>query len=267
MKTIFITGASAGLGKATAKLFAAQGWNVIATMRHPEHETELTQLPNVQLLPLDVTNLAQIEATVQSAIALHPINVVFNNAGYGLLGALEAYSDEQITRQLNTNLLGIIRVTKAFLPHLREKKSGLIISTTSIGGLIAFPLNSIYHAAKWAIEGWSESMSFELAAHNIGIKTISPGGIATDFTGRSLDAAQHEAYAAQFQKLMALYETGGTDFKFAAPEAIAAVVYEAATDQKDQLRYQAGADSVAMYAQRLAVGPEAFRQGVAAQFA
>lgn len=265
MPTIFITGASSGLGKATAKLFAARGWQVIATMRHPERETELAQLAGVQLLPLDVTDPAQIEATVQRAIALHPVDVVFNNAGYGLIGALEAVSDEQITHLLHTNLLGVIRVTKAFLPYLRAKRSGRIISTTSIGGLIAFPLYSIYHAAKWAVEGWSESMSFELAPYNIGIKTVSPGGIATDFTGRSLQVAEHEAYAALLQKLLAS-QSGEQQAHFSSPEAIAEVVYEAATDQKDQLRYQAGPDAVAIYAQRLSAGPEAFRQGVAAQF-
>lgn len=263
MPTIFITGASSGLGKATAQLFAARGWHVIATMRHPERETELPQLPNVHLLPLDVTDPAQIDATVQRAIALRPVDVVFNNAGYGLIGALEAVSDEQLTQLVNTNLLGVIRVTKAFLPHLRAQQSGRIISTTSIGGLIAFPLYSLYHATKWAIEGWSESMSFELARHNITIKTVSPGGIATDFTGRSLEIAEHAAYADLLQKLMA----GQQNAQFSPAEAIAEVVYEAATDQKDQLRYQAGPDAVATYAQRLAVGPEAFRQGVAAQFA
>lgn len=163
MPTIFITGASSGLGKATAQLFAARGWNVIATMRHPERETDLLQWPSVAVLPLDVTDPAQIETTVARAIALHPVDVVFNNAGYGLIGALEALSDDQITQLFNTNTLGVIRVTKAFLPHLREKQSGRIINTTSIGGLIAFPLYSIYHATKWAIEGWSESMSFDPA--------------------------------------------------------------------------------------------------------
>jgi NAD(P)-dependent dehydrogenase (short-subunit alcohol dehydrogenase family) len=266
MPTIFITGASSGLGKATANLFAARGWNVIATMRHPEYETGLTQLPGVHLLPLDVTNPAQIEATVQRAIALHPVDVVFNNAGYGLIGAVEAVSDEQITQLVNTNLLGVIRVTKAFLPHLREKRSGRIINTTSIGGLIAFPLYSIYHATKWAIEGWSESMSFELARHNIGIKTVSPGGMATDFTGRSLQVAEHAAYAALLQQLMAGQDSSA-QAQFSSPEAIAEVVYAAATDQQDQLRYQAGDDAATIYAQRLAAGPEAFRQGVAAQFA
>ncbi|MBD2753897.1 SDR family oxidoreductase [Spirosoma validum] len=263
MPTIFITGASSGLGKATAKLFATRGWQVMATMRHPEQETELTQLPSVHLLPLDVTDPVSIESTVQRALTLAPVDVVFNNAGYGLIGALEAVSDEQITQLVNTNLLGVIRVTKAFLPHLREKKSGCIINTTSIGGLIAFPLYSIYHATKWAIEGWSESMSFELAQHNIQIKTVSPGGIATDFTGRSLVVAEHKAYGHLLQKLL----SGQANVQFSPPEAIAEVIYLAATDRKDQLRYPAGADALATYGHRLTVGPETFRQEVASRFA
>jgi NAD(P)-dependent dehydrogenase (short-subunit alcohol dehydrogenase family) len=168
MKTIFITGASSGLGKATAKLFHQQGWNVIATMRSPEKETELSGLQNVTLLPLDVTNYDQIQNTVQKALDLGDIDVVFNNAGYGLIGPLESFSDDQITKQLNTNLLGVIRVTNAFTPYFRERKSGLFISTTSIGGLIAFPLGSVYHATKWALEGWSESMAYEL--NSFGVK-------------------------------------------------------------------------------------------------
>ena len=139
MKTIFITGASSGLGKATAKLFHEQGWNVIATMRNPEKETELSNLKNVTLLPLDVTNYDQIQNTVQKALDFGDIDVVFNNAGYGLIGPLESFNDDQITKQLNTNLLGVIRVTNAFIPYFRERKSGLFISTTSIGGLISFP--------------------------------------------------------------------------------------------------------------------------------
>jgi NAD(P)-dependent dehydrogenase (short-subunit alcohol dehydrogenase family) len=263
MPTIFITGASSGLGKATANLFAARGWQVIATMRHPELETELTKLPNVRLLTLDVTDPVSIESTVQRTITVSAVDVVFNNAGYGLIGALEAVSDEQITQLVNTNLLGVIRVTKAFLPHLRAKKSGCIINTTSIGGLIAFPLYSIYHATKWAVEGWSESMSFELALHNIQIKTVSPGGIATDFTGRSLVVVEHGAYGDLLQKLMSGQET----VQFSAPEAIAEVVYQAATDQQDQLRYPAGADAIVTYTHRLGVGPEAFRREVASRFA
>ena len=262
-KTIFITGASAGLGKATAKLFQSKGWNVLATMRNPEKETELAQLENVTLLPLDVTNLEQIKTTVAKAITLHSIDVVFNNAGYGLMGALEAFSDEQILKQINTNLLGVIRVTQAFIPHFRQKKSGLFISTTSIGGLFGFPLHSIYHATKFAIEGWSEGMSFELGLHNIGIKTVAPGGIATDFTGRSLDRSSHPDYQEIEDKLFATID--GMMQSASTAEQIADVVYEAATDGKDQIRYVAGEDAKAMYAHRLEIGNEEFRKEIRQQ--
>lgn len=200
-QTIFITGASTGLGKAAALLFAEKGWNVIATMRRPEDGTDLTQ-QGITVLPLDVTDPGQIREAVQKALATGDVDVVFNNAGYGLAGPLEGTGDEQLVRQVNTNLLGVVRVTQAFIPYFREKKSGLFITTTSIGGLVTFPFNSLYHATKWALEGWSESMAFELSRFGIGIKTVSPGGIHTDFISRSLVIASHEAYDEAMQKVM-----------------------------------------------------------------
>jgi NAD(P)-dependent dehydrogenase (short-subunit alcohol dehydrogenase family) len=262
MKTIFITGASTGLGKAAAKLFASRGWKVIATMRKPENETELNSIPNVTLLPLDVTDTQQIKETTQKAIASGDIDVVFNNAGYGLIGPLEAITDEQIVRQLNTNLLGVIRVTQAFIPYFREKKSGLFINTTSMGGLLTFPFSSIYHATKWALEGWAESMTFELTKLGIGIKTVSPGGIKTDFLTRSLEMPSHPAYDQWVSKMMgAIHEDS-----FSTAEQIADVVYEAATDGQDKLRYVAGEDAKTLYAQRLQVGDEQFRKQMAQTF-
>lgn len=262
-KTIFITGASTGLGKATAILFQSKGWNVIATMRNPEKEAELTKLDNVTLLPLDVTNPEQIKTTVAQTIALHTIDVVFNNAGYGLMGAMEALTDDQIVRQVNTNLMGVLRVTQAFIPHFREKKSGTFISTTSMGGFLTFPLHSIYHATKFAIEGWSEGMSFELGLHNIFIKTVAPGGIATDFLDRSLDRSLHPEYTGLENKLFALIDT----MMVAAASAanIAEIVYEAATDGKDQVRYVAGDDANALHQRRLETGAEAFRKEIRQQ--
>jgi len=263
-KTIFITGTSSGLGKATAKLFQAKGWSVIATMRNPEKETELGELENVTLLPLDVTNVEQIKTTVAKAIALNSIDVVFNNAGYGLMGAMEALTEEQILNQINTNLLGVLRVTQAFIPYFREKKNGVFISTTSMGGLLTFPLHSVYHATKFAIEGWSEGMSYELGLHNIKIKTVAPGGMATtEFTGRSLDKTLHSEYKVLEDKLFAAVE----GMKSATPaEDIAAIVYEAATDGKDQVRYVAGEDAKALYSRRLEIGSEAFRKELTQQF-
>jgi NAD(P)-dependent dehydrogenase (short-subunit alcohol dehydrogenase family) len=256
MKTIFITGASTGLGKAAAKLFAAKGWKVIATMRKPENEKELNLIDNITLLPLDVTNPTQIKEATQTAIASGNIDVVFNNAGYGLLGPLESTTDEQLIRQLNTNILGVIRVTRAFIPYFRERQNGLFISTTSIGGLITFPFSSVYHATKWALEGWSESMAFELKKIGVGIKTVSPGGIKTDFLSRSADMSAHPAYEKWVEKMFA----GISEDNFTPAEQIAAVVYEAATDGKDKLRYVAGEDAKALYSQRLQAGDEAFRK-------
>ncbi len=252
MKTIFITGASAGLGKATAKLFQSEGWKVIATMRHPGKETELTQLENVTVLPLDVTNVEQTGKTVKEVIASGGVDVVFNNAGYGLMGPLESTTDEQIVRQINTNLLGVVRVTKAFIPYFRENHKGLFITTTSLGGVVAFPFSSMYHATKWAIEGWSESLAFELNKMGIGIKTVLPGAIQTDFMDRSMDTSSHPAYDGWVNRM---FSNTGDHFEAGSlPEEIARVVFEAATDGKDQLRYIAGDDAKAFYAQRLEMG-------------
>lgn len=263
-KTIFITGASSGLGKAAAKLFQSRGWNVAATMRSPEKETELNELENVRLYKLDVTDKAQIGEAVSKAIAdFGGIDVLLNNAGYGLAGVLEAIPDENLVRQIDTNLLGVMRLTQAFLPHFRANKSGLIINVTSIGGFIAFPLFSIYHATKWALEGFSESLWFELQTIGVGIKTVSPGGIKTDFAGRSLDFANKPELAEYNEivgKTLGFFSDPERAANGSTSEQIAEVVFEAATDGKNQLRYVAGADAQEIYSQRKAAGDQAFME-------
>jgi len=265
-KTIFITGSSTGLGRATAQLFAHKGWRVFATMRQPEHERELAALPGVTLLPLDVTRPEQVEATARRALELGSVDVVFNNAGYGLAGPLEGTSDAQIVQEIETNLLGVIRTTRAFIPHFRERRAGLFIATTSIGGSVTFPFNSVYHATKWAVEGWSESLAFELAPFGIGVKTVAPGGIKTDFAGRSLVLTQHPAYEAQVARALAVFADPGRALEYSTAEQIAEVVYQAATDGSSQLRYYAGADAQALIAKRKAAGDEVFRAAIAEQF-
>ncbi len=266
MSRIFITGASTGLGKATTILFAQHGWDVIATMRNPDNATDLKAISNITLMGLDVTKLAQIKSVAKKAIKLGNIDVVFNNAGYGLAGPFESATDKQITDELNTNLLGVMRVTKEFIPHFREKKSGLFITTTSIGGLVTFPFNSVYHATKWGLEGWSESLAFELNPFGIGVKTIAPGGIKTDFTTRSLQLTQHEAYTQMVQKTFAAFTNPERVANGSTAEEVAEVVFEAATDGKKQLRYIVGVGAKAAYAQRLQVGDEIFREGVKKTF-
>ncbi len=258
MSTIFITGTSSGLGKAAVKLFAAKGWKVIATMRTPEKEIELTDLENVTLLPLDVADPDQIKKVAKKAIDMG-VDVVLNNAGYGLGGPLESYSDEQIQNQINTNLLGVIRVTQAFIPHFRERRSGMFLTTTSIGGLISFPFYSVYSASKWGLEGFFESLSFELNQFGIVVKTISPGGIRSNFRGNQA-ITKNDAYTPLVEQMTSKFMQGKTPTIVSEPEAIATVIYLAATDGKDQLRYPAGPDAESYISMRQRLGPEAFRQ-------
>lgn len=265
-KTIFITGSSTGLGRAAALLFAQRGWKVFATLRDPSKETELGQVPGITVLPLDVTKPAQIDTAVKTALAQGPVDVVFNNAGYGLAGPFEGASDEQLTAEIETNLLGVLRVTKAFIPSFRERGSGTFISTTSIGGLITLPFNSVYHATKWGLEGWSESLSQELSKFGIRVKTVAPGGIKTDFVTRSLVLVTHPAYTSLMQKVMGVFMDPARAAQYSSSEQIAEVVFEAATDDKDQVTYVAGPDAKALYAQRLAVGVEAFRKQIRQSF-
>lgn len=265
-KTIFITGASTGLGNAAARLFAEKGWKVIATMRKPEDGKALAAIPNVQVLPLDVTNLTQIEETVKAVLQQGPVDVVLNNAGYGLVGPFEGASDEQLQRQLDTNLLGTMRVTKAFIPHFRERRAGIFIAVTSIGGLVTFPFNSAYHATKWALEGWNESISYELGQFGILCKTVAPGGIKTDFVSRSLVMSEHPAYKSLVEKVIAAFMDPKQQARGSSAEQIAEVVYTAATDGKSQVRYVAGKDAKMLFRIRRWMGQAMFMKQIRKRF-
>lgn len=244
-KTIFITGASSGLGKATAKLFASKGWTVIATMRNPGKEKELSQLPNIHLLKLDINNANQIAEIASEAEKISPIDVLFNNAAYGLMGAFEATTDEQLVQQINTNFLGTILVSKAFLPYFRARKSGTIITVTSSTANIPYPFVAVYAATKSALETWSEGMSYELDPFGIMIKTIVPAYMQTNF-GTNAQMVSHQDYQEAFNQYITAMRADSSA-KRDTPESIAKIVYEAATDNKEQLHYTAGDLSTTEY--------------------
>jgi NAD(P)-dependent dehydrogenase (short-subunit alcohol dehydrogenase family) len=267
-KTILITGASSGLGKETAKLFHQEGWNVIATMRNPENETELNSLENVLITRLDVLDLDSIENAVNEGIGkFGKIDVLLNNAGYGAYGPLESFSREKIVRQFNTNVIGLLDATKALLPHFRENRSGTIINISSIGGKMAFPLGALYHGTKFAVEGISESLKYEVAEFGVKVKIIEPGAITTDFTGRSLDFSNNETlseYQPFIGKIMAAMQSL---FENASPASVIAnVIYQAATDGTTQLRYTAGEDAKFMITNHKQHDDETFQAGIKAQF-
>ena len=266
--TVLITGASSGIGKATAIKFQAAGWNVVATMRSPEKETELTELDNVLVTRLDVTDTDSINAAVAASVdRFGQIDALVNNAGYGAYGPLEVFSMDSIRRQFDTNVIGLLEVTKAVLPLFRKQRSGFIVNISSIGGRMTFPLGTLYHGTKFAVEGISEALHFELADFGVKVKIVEPGAIATDFGGRSFDFQNDESlteYQGTVQKLFAGF--GSVADSASPPSLVADVIFTSVTDGTDTLRYTAGPDAAELMANRSALDDATFIGGLKAQF-
>ncbi len=168
-----------------------------------------------------------------------------NNAGYGAVGPFEASTPEQVERQIATNVTGLMNVTRAFLPRFRVRQSGVIINISSVGGLMTFPLHSLYHATKWAVEGFSEALDYELEPFGIRVKIVEPGPIKTDFYVRSMDLMTRPrltAYDGFVARLMPKLRKAGADAP--GPEIVARTIYRAATDGRHRLRYPANAASI-----------------------
>lgn len=236
--SILITGASSGIGLATAKLFHDRGWRVVATMRDVADAAPWMQGERCLPVALDVSSQASVDAAVARALAAYgKLDVAFCNAGYGLNGPLEGASEEQMARQFDVNVLGVIRTMKGVLPHMRERREGVILTTSSIGGLIGMPISPLYIASKHAVEGLIESARFELAPFGVRLKLIEPGGIRTDFSRRSADWTDHPAYASGIEaaKRMSVQLLEGAP----DPSEVAKVVYRAARDRSNRLRYPA----------------------------
>jgi NADP-dependent 3-hydroxy acid dehydrogenase YdfG len=177
------------------------------------------------------------QAIDQTISVFGNIDVLFNNAGYALVGAFEAMDQAQVRKQFDTNVFGVMNVTRAILPHFRSRKKGTIINTTSMGGLITFPLYSVYHSTKWALEGFMESLQFELKQFNIKIKNIEPGAIKTEFENAIdfVSTKEYDKYAIQAHKnMLDTYTTAPT------AEVVAKKVWQAANDNSYRLRYAVG---------------------------
>lgn len=246
-KSIFITGASSGIGLATAKLFHDQGWQVAATMRDPADAASWMTGERCVVRDCDVTDQSSLDMAVKETLSkFGKIDVAFANAGYGLNGPIEGATDEQMLRQFDVNVLGVARTIKAVAPDMRARKAGLIITTSSIGGLIGMPLAPLYISSKHAVEGLIESARFELAPFGIGMKLLEPGGIKTDFSRRSADWTDHPAYT----DAIAAGKKMAVDLLDSAPDPVkvADIVLKMATDGKKRLRYLAKPGPyVAMY--------------------
>jgi NADP-dependent 3-hydroxy acid dehydrogenase YdfG len=267
-RTILITGASSGIGKASARRFQTEGWNVIATMRSPDQETELNALDRVLVTRLDVRDVPSIAAAVEAGLKrFGRIDALLNNAGYGAYGPLEAAPLDKVRRQFDVNVIGMLAATQAVLPHFRRQCSGVIVNISSIGGKITFPLGTLYHGSKFAVEGLSEALHYELLPLGVRVKIIEPGMVQTDFAGRSFDFS-NDATLSEYQPLVGAFMSAlGPMAAQASPaDAVAEVIYRATIDESDQLRYEAGLDAQHMLGARRASDDATFIGGMRSQF-
>ena len=238
-KVVLITGASSGIGLETAKLFQAKNWKVAATMRSPENAEELQKIVDIECIRLDVTDLGSIRSAVAETLEkFGRIDAVVNNAGFAVVGPFEAATQEQIERQMQVNVYGVMNVCREILPYFREQRRGFIVNIASMGGRMTFPLYSVYHASKWALEGFSEALQYELKEFGIKVKIIEPGPIKTDFYERSQSVTQKEGLSAYdnfvARALPNIKKAGET-----APEGtvVAETIYQSVTDDSWKLRY------------------------------
>jgi NAD(P)-dependent dehydrogenase (short-subunit alcohol dehydrogenase family) len=245
-KTVLITGCSSGFGEAAARLFANNGWNVIATMRNPSEG--FREYSNVLVTKLDVQDNETIKAAVNLGITrFEKIDVIINNAGYGLFGVFEGTSRQKVQEQFDVNVFGVMDVVRETLPHFRENRSGLYINVSSGAGVFGLPMISLYNASKFALEGFSESLSYELAALGIGVKVVEPGGVLeTKFGQRSGQEFSSTATPSDYDPFIAgaaaVFDQLRQNRGLATSEQVANVIYDAATDGTDRLRYVATED-------------------------
>lgn len=272
-KTIFITGTSSGLGKLTAKYFAGLGWNVAATMRTPEKETELTAYENIKLFKLDVTNLEQVKTATQQAIdTFGKIDVVVNNAGMGTYGALELAKEDDIDWQFAVNTRGPINIIRAFLPHYRENGGGMFINISSFMGITtAVPLGSLYNMSKFALEGLTEGLYYELKPLNIELRLIEQGGSTDNNFSENVTWNLHpeiSAYDEITKKIKHLITTAAVERKdqLDDPMDIVNVIVSLATGENKKFRNVIGNAGNGLMALRNSVPIEEYLEKIASNY-
>jgi len=258
MNTILITGASSGIGQASALYFAKEGWNVIAGMRHPQEDRKLSDIENIHKIKLDITKQEDIDHTYDYVMEHGGLDVLYNNAGISVKGGLESIPSEAIHSVFETDLFGPIALMQKFIPYFKNKESGVILATSSLSGLISFPYDGIYAGAKRALEGVMESIYYEMLPYHVKVKTIVPGPVNTSLKMQTYTSQTNLKPAKNLSKILI------PDFN-AFPEAsdVAKVVYEAATSETNQFEYIVGSVANELLAQRQSEGLESFKDSLA----
>ncbi|NOW49055.1 NAD(P)-dependent dehydrogenase (short-subunit alcohol dehydrogenase family), partial [Novosphingobium sp. SG751A] len=243
-KTILITGTSSGYGKATAQYFLAKGWNVVATMRQPDPAVLGGASGRLRILPLDVTSQESIAALAEAA---GPIDVLVNNAGVGGVGAFEAMPMSLIRQLIETNTIGVMAMCQAFIPQMRERRSGCIVNVTSSVTLGTFPLAAAYTATKQAIEGFSGSLVHELGHFGIAVKLVEPGYAPTTRFGANAILPVSDLLPGEYADFARpILEAFAAPALTTRESDVAQAVWDAVHDRTDRLHFPAGADALAM---------------------
>ena len=253
-----VTGSSSGIGFETALHLARNGYKTYASMRNLEKSKNITQVAKEEKLPIEVVQLdvnddISVKQAIDKIVAAEDrrIDVLVNNAGYGLLGALEDLSIEEIKAQFETNFFGVIRVTQQVLPVMRKQKSGTIVNISSVGGRMGIPSLSAYHSTKFALEGLSESICYELEPFGIRVVVIEPGFIRTNIMNSSMIAKKAQdprsPYFSLTQQLERSFKSAMENTSASSPpEEVAKVVLQAVTSESPKLRYTVGNDASSM---------------------
>jgi len=244
-KVWLITGASRGLGRAFTEAALKAGDRVVATARNPEQLVELEKryAENIRTVPLDVTNEAQAKAAFEAAIAsFGGLDVLVNNAGYGYVRPVEDTSLADFRAQIETNLFGVIIMTKAVLPYFRERRAGHIIQVTSIAGRVGPAGRAPYAAAKFGVEGFSESLSKEIAPLGVKVTIIEPGGFRTDFAGSSTELSEGRSEYDSTVGASVRFQRGYNGKQPGDPAKAAAVLLHIASLSEPPLRMLLGSD-------------------------
>lgn len=242
MKTILITGCSSGFGLETAKFFLSKGWQVIATMRNPA-DNLLKESEQLRILPLDVSNISSIENIVTLA---GPIDVLVNNAGIGVMGALEGTTTDTIYDVFAVNVLGTINVTKAFLPLFRAQQSGVIINVSSAITLVPLPLLSVYAASKAAINAFTESLTIELEQFNIRVNLVLPGRAPATRFGENSKSRMATAIPQPYALFAQSVFKARNDNQITYPQDVINAIWQAANDSSSPMKIIVGEDAKAL---------------------
>jgi len=242
----FLTGASSGIGRHLAEVILAAGDVLTAAVRKPESMSDLTERYGERLVveKLDVTVTGDIAPVVARAQARRPVDIVVNNAGGGVIGATEEMSDADIEEQIALNLMAPVHITRAFIPAMRERRSGRIIQISSASGQGSLPTSSMYHAAKWGLEGFSECLRQELEPFDVFVTLIEPGGVRSSFGGNLKFASAIAAYRdTPAGAMRSLFESAGDELYTLDPQKIAQAIFEIATSERPPVRVTLGGDA------------------------